>query len=48
LHADVDRRAATDILIGPLYGRIFMLGERCDRRRLKTLAYMTAAAINAG
>jgi hypothetical protein len=24
-----------------------MLGERCDRRRLKTLAHMTAAAINA-
>ena len=48
LPADVDRRAATDFLIGPLYWRIVVLGERCDRRRLKTLARMTAAAIIAG
>jgi AcrR family transcriptional regulator len=48
LPADVDRRAATDFLIGPLYWRIVVLGERCDRRRLKTLARMTAAAISAG
>ncbi len=48
LSADVDRRAATDFLIGPLYWRIIVLGERCDRRRLRTLARMTAAAITAG
>ena len=48
LPADVDRRAATDVLIGPLYWRIVVLGERCDRRRLRTLARMTAAAITAG
>jgi AcrR family transcriptional regulator len=48
LPADVDRRAATDFLIGPLYWRIVVLGESCDRRRLKTLARMTAAAITAG
>ncbi|MGA0604285.1 TetR/AcrR family transcriptional regulator [Caulobacter sp. KR2-114] len=48
LPADVDRRAATDALIGPLYWRIVVLGERCDRARLKTLARMTAAAIRAG
>ncbi|MDR3513320.1 MAG: TetR/AcrR family transcriptional regulator [Caulobacteraceae bacterium] len=48
LPADVDRRVATDLLIGPLYWRIVVLGERCDRRQLKTLARMTAAAITAG
>jgi AcrR family transcriptional regulator len=48
LPADVDRRAATDFLIGPLYWRIVVLGEPCDRRRLKVLARMTAAAIVAG
>ena len=48
LPADVDRRAATDFLIGPLYWRIVVLGERCDRRRLETLARMAAAAIKAG
>jgi AcrR family transcriptional regulator len=48
LPADVDRRAATDFLIGPLYWRIVVLGERCDRRRLRRLARMTAAAITAG
>jgi AcrR family transcriptional regulator len=48
LPADIDRRTATDFLIGPLYWRIAVLGERCDRRRLKTLARMTAAAITAG
>lgn len=48
LPADIDRRMATDLLIGPLYWRIVVLGERCDRKRLKTLARMTAAAIIAG
>jgi AcrR family transcriptional regulator len=45
LPADLDRRAATDFLIGPLYWRIVVLGERCGRRQIKTLARMTAAAI---
>jgi AcrR family transcriptional regulator len=48
LPADMDRRAATDLLIGPLYWRIVVLGERCDRRRLETLARMTATAITSG
>jgi AcrR family transcriptional regulator len=48
LPADVDRRAATDLLIGPLYWRMVVLGERCDTQRLKPLARMTAAAIAAG
>jgi AcrR family transcriptional regulator len=47
LPADVDRRAVTDLLIGPLYWRIVVLGERCDRTRLKTLARMTATAVTA-
>jgi hypothetical protein len=45
LPVDVDRRAATDVLIGPLYWRIVVLGERCDRRRLQKLARMATAAI---
>lgn len=48
LPKDVDRRTATDIVIGPLYWRIVVLGERCGRRQLKILAGMTAAAIKAG
>ena len=48
LPAGVDRRVVTDMVIGPLYWRIIVLGERCDRRRLRTLARMTAAAITAG
>jgi AcrR family transcriptional regulator len=47
LPADVDRRAATDLLIGPLYWRIVVLGERCDRRQVRSLARMTAMAITA-
>jgi AcrR family transcriptional regulator len=48
LPADVDRRAATDLLIGPLYWRIVVLGERCDRRQVRSLARLTAAALTAG
>ncbi len=48
LPPDLDRRAATDVLIGPLYWRMVVLGERCDRGRLATLAKMTTAAISAG
>lgn len=45
LPADIDRRAATDMIIGPLYWSQVVIGERCDRQQLKTLARMTAAAI---
>jgi AcrR family transcriptional regulator len=48
LPADIDRRVITDLLFGPLYWSVVVMGERCDRRRLKTLARMTAAAITAG
>jgi AcrR family transcriptional regulator len=45
LPAGVDRRAATDFLIGPLYWRIVVLGERYDRRQLEALARMTVAGL---
>ncbi|WP_312165832.1 TetR/AcrR family transcriptional regulator [Phenylobacterium sp.] len=48
LPADVDRRLATDFLIGPLYWRLVVLGQRCTRQQLKALARMTAAAFRAG
>lgn len=48
LSGDVDRRLATDFLIGPLYWRLVVLGERCTRQQLKTMARMTAAAFRAG
>ena len=34
--------------MGPLYWRLVVLGERCTRQQLKTLAQMTAAAFRAG
>lgn len=48
LSSDVDRRLATDFLIGPLYWRLVVMGQRCTRQELKTLAKMTAAAFRAG
>lgn len=48
LPSDVDRRLATDFLIGPLYWRLVVMGERCTREQLKTMARMTAAAFRAG
>ena len=48
LPADVDRRLATDFVIGPLYWRLVVLGERCTRRQIKVIAQKTAAAIAAG
>jgi AcrR family transcriptional regulator len=48
LPANIDRRVATDLVIGPLYWSMVVMGERCDRQRLKTLARMTAAAIKVG
>ncbi len=47
LPADVDRALATDFLIGPLYWRLAVLGERCTREQLKQIARMTAAAFAA-
>jgi len=44
LPADIDRRLATDYLMGPLYWRMIVLGERCSRAELKSMARMTAAA----
>lgn len=48
LPADVDRRSAMAFLIGPLYWRLVVLGERGERRRIRAIAKMTAAAITAG
>lgn len=48
LPADIDRRLAADLLIGPLYWRLVVLGQRCTRHELKALARMTAAAFRAG
>lgn len=45
LAAGVDRRVTTDLIIGPLYWRIVVLGERCSRGQLKALARMTVAAM---
>lgn len=47
LPASVDRQLATDFLMGPLYWRMAVLGERCTRAQLKTIAEMTAAAFKA-
>lgn len=47
LPADIDRRLATDYLMGPLYWRMIVLGERCTRAELKAMARMTAAAFKA-
>lgn len=48
LPGDIDRGLATDFLIGPLYWRLVVMGERCTRQQLKTIARMTAAAFKAG
>jgi len=47
LPADVDRALATDFLVGPLYWRLVVMGERCTREQLKAMARMTAAAFAA-
>jgi len=47
LPAGIDRRLVTDVVVGPLYWRIAVLGERCGPRQIRTLARMTAAAIRA-
>jgi len=48
LPADVDRRLATDFLIGPLYWRLVVLGERCTRRQIRLIAQRAAVAIAVG
>lgn len=48
LPADIDRRSAMGFLVGPLYWRLVVLGERCTRRQIRLMARMTAAAIAAG
>jgi AcrR family transcriptional regulator len=48
LLADIDRRSAMAFLIGPLYWRLVVLGERCARHQIRLMARMTAAAIAAG
>lgn len=48
LPADLDRGLAADLLIGPLYWRLVVLGHRADRTQVRTLARMTAAALKAG
>lgn len=48
LSPDLDRAVATDLLVGPLYWRLAVLGERCTRAQLATIARMTAAGFKAG
>ena len=43
----VDRGLATDIVVGPLYWRLVVMGERCTRQQLRAMARMGAAAITA-
>ena len=47
LRADIDRRMVSDAVIGPLYWRLVVIGDRCGPREVETLARMTAAAIRA-
>jgi hypothetical protein len=41
----VDRQLATDFLMGPLYWRLTVPGERCSSAQLRKIAKMTAAAL---
>ena len=45
LQADVNRGSAMDFLIGPLYWRLVVLGQRCTRQQIRRIAQMTAGAI---
>ena len=47
LRPDLNRHLAADFVIGPLYWRIVVLGRRCSREQLRTMAAMTAAALKA-
>ena len=44
----LDRSLAADLLFGPLYWRLVVLGHRVDRDQLRALARSTAAALRAG
>lgn len=44
LPSNIDRQLATDFLMGPLYWRLIVLGEKCTSAQLKTIAKMTAAS----
>lgn len=48
LPGEVDRRLATDYLIGPLYWRLVVLGGRCSRKEVRAMVRMTAAAFRVG
>ena len=48
LSTDIDRGLAADLLFGPLYWRIVVLGHRTDRTQVRALALATAAALKAG
>ena len=45
LPADIDRGIAADLLIGPLYWRLVVLGRRATREEIRELARKTAAAL---
>ena len=47
LSPGLDRRLAADFLIGPLYWRLAVLGERSSREGIKAAARVTAAALAA-
>lgn len=48
LPAGLDRSLAADLLFGPLYWRLVVLGHRVDRAQLRALARSTAEALKAG
>lgn len=48
LRADLDRGLSADVLFGPLYWRVVVLGRRITRAELRAMARMTAAALKAG
>ncbi|MGY2737112.1 TetR/AcrR family transcriptional regulator [Sphingomonas sp. UYP23] len=47
LKPDLDRRLAVAVLIGPVYWRLVVIGQRFDRPAIKTLARVMAAALAA-
>jgi AcrR family transcriptional regulator len=47
LRANLDRRSAAAVVIGPLYWRLVILGEHFERSMIKAAARVTAAALAA-
>ncbi len=45
LSAEIDPRQAANLLIGPLYWQLVVLGHRTDRAQIRSLARATAAAL---